>query len=140
MDTPRKIVTTCALAAASALGASEAAAFTDQEKATAYFQSDYQYCDARKIAAVWGRDVYGGKLVIGGKILSGLTHLADADIESTGRSVYCEWQELGLSYDDAVKLANFWGRSVSDAKSKAMQMASDTGARAFRLRMAHALR
>ena len=137
----KKLLAKAAIATASAFGvATEADARSDREKQQAYFNSEYQYCDAIKIASVWGTDGYRGKLILGDKVLSGLTNLADADIASTGRNVPCRWRDLGLTYQDAEKLAAYWGRTVGDAKAKAEQMASDMGGKQFHRRMGHVYR
>ena len=73
---------TGALAAATAffvMSASPAAyaQYSDRQAENAYFNSNYGFCDAKKIANVWGTDAYEGKLIIGNKILAGLTRLAD---------------------------------------------------------------
>ncbi len=137
----KKFLAKCAIATASAVGAAGVAhAQSDPQKQQAYFNSDYQYCDALKIASVWGTDGYNGKLILGAKVLAGLTNLADADIASTGRNVPCRWRDLGLRYEDAQKLATFWGRSVGEAKTKAEQMASQIGGKRFHEQMGHVYR
>lgn len=110
--------------------------FSENQVIGAYDRSPYGYCDAKKIASVWNVDFYQGKLVLGRKILSGLTHLADSDIASTRNRVYCSWQETDLSYADAVALGNFWGRPAHEAKQKVEQMTSETGTKRFREDMA----
>ena len=140
MNSAKKMAAKCAIATASVMAVADtASAQSEAERQNAYFQSGYQYCDARKIAAVWNTDGYGGKLVIGGKVLAGLTHLADADIASTGYSVPCTWRDAGFTYDDAVRLAAFWGESIGDAKTKIIDYASQRGAWQFRRDMSHVL-
>ena len=104
-----------------------------------YFASEYGYCDARKVANVWNTDPFSAKAIIGGKIANGLTHLVDADIASTAGRVSCDWGELGLGWDQAVALANYWGRSPGEAKAKAGDIASDLGHKGFMRTMAHVL-
>jgi len=105
----------------------------------AYYNSQYGYCDAKKIARVWGTDAGQGKTIIGNKLLAGLTHLANADIKSTdvstanqSRQVYCSWEETDLSYRDAVALGRYWNQSPNQAKTTAAYMASKMGT--FKLR------
>lgn len=105
----------------------------------AYFNSAYGFCDAKKVARVWGRNIGQAKAVIGTKILNNLTHLIDSDIRSTRNSVTCSWQETDLTYNDARRLANFWGRPTHEAKQKASRMVSEMGTKRFRLVMARAL-
>lgn len=106
-------------------------AFQDQASLSAYYQSEYGYCDAMKVAHVWGTDLASAKAVIGSKILGGLTHLLDQDIASTASSVQCSWIDLGLTYDNAVALAEFWGVGVEQAKVQAAANASQLGHRGF---------
>ncbi|WP_297737114.1 hypothetical protein [uncultured Maricaulis sp.] len=104
-----------------------------------FFSSEYGYCDARKVAHVWNTDPFSAKAIIGGKIANGLTNLVDADIASTAGRVSCEWGELGLTWDQAVALADYWGRSPGEAKAKAGDIASDLGHKGFMRTMAHVL-
>lgn len=117
-----------AITAASFAGVS---AFQDQASLSAYYQSEYGYCDAMKVAHVWGTDIASAKAVIGSKILGGLTHLLDQDIASTASSVRCSWADLGLTYENAVALAGFWGVGVEQAKVQAASSASQLGHRGF---------
>ncbi|MCQ0990198.1 hypothetical protein [Jiella marina] len=105
----------------------------------AYASSPYDYCDAKKVAAVWGISVSRAKSVIGRKILQGNQRLLNADIDSTARSVRCSIVDIGLSYRDAEKLAAYWGRTSSDAKAKAAAIASQYGGGKFRIMMAHVI-
>lgn len=100
-----------------------------------FFTSDYGYCDALKVAHVWGTDVGAAKAIIGSKIANDLTDLVDADIASTSRSVACNWVDTGLDFDDANTLADFWGVSVGEAKSKATAYTSEWGNRGFHERL-----
>ena len=97
---------------------------------SAYADSDYGFCDAKKIASVWGQSVWEGKITISNKINAGITHLADADIESA-RNVSCDWTEAGLNFEDAQRLADFWGNSVDEAKSKVATRMSEIGHKRF---------
>jgi hypothetical protein len=106
----------------------------------AYLNSPYGYCDAKKVAYVWGRTVGEAKAVIGNKVLSNLQHLIDQDIQSTRGQVSCTYQETELSYRDAEKLGRYWGRPTHEAKQKATSMVSDMGTKRFREVMAGALR
>jgi|GEM_PF-1753068 len=116
-------------------------AFTQQNRAhlDLFFASEYGYCDARKVAHVWNTDPFSAKAIIGGKIANGLTDLVNSDIASTSGRVACDWGELGLGWDQAVALANYWGRSPGEAKAKAGDMASDLGHRGFMRTMEHVL-
>lgn len=106
----------------------------------AYGSSKYGYCDAKKIAKVWGGSIDAAKAIIGQKILNNLQSLADADIASTRSSVRCDWGDTQLSYEDAEKLAKVWGRSVESAKTKATRLVSEMGNKKFLQTMADVLR
>ena len=106
--------------------------FTEPAQAQSYAHqtfanSDYGYCDAKKVASVWNVGLGQAKVVIGNKILGNLTHLIDADIARTAGRVYCSWEDLQMSYNDAVALGNFWGRQPYEAKTKASNMATQMG-------------
>jgi hypothetical protein len=97
----------------------------------AFFNSSYDYWDARVLADLWGQSVYDSKARIGRKILWGKQDVAileqflvDARIKhleliantSTPAS-YPYYQESGYTYDDAEVLAKFWGdASPMDSK------------------------
>lgn len=133
---PKKLLAKCAIVTASAVaGAQSADAQTARDKDNAYFNSAYTFCDAKKIGVVWNQNAYGGKQVIGAKILSGLTHLADADIKSTSRTVACTFRELELTYEDAQRLASYWNMSVGQAKTHAEALGSKWGGKELRRRL-----
>jgi hypothetical protein len=104
----------------------------------AYASSIYDYCDAKKIAAVWNTSVGQAKVVIGQKILGNLTGALNQDIQSATH-VRCDLNDIGLSYQDAEKLANYWGRTVGDAKGKAIDIASRYGGAKFRSLVANVI-
>jgi hypothetical protein len=88
---------------------------------SAYANSRYEYCDAKMVAALWGLDVYAGKLRIGNKILYGIADIVEEDLtNSRQRGNSCNFNETGFSYRDARRLSNAWGGrlSVWDAKTK----------------------
>lgn len=95
-----------------------------------YAASEYGFCDAKKIASVWGTSIWEGKMILSNKISAGLTDLADADIQSAN-DVRCDWTEAELTYDDAARLAVFWGQSIDDAKAKVGDLMSDMGHKRF---------
>ena len=94
---------------------------------TAFANSDYGYCDAKKVASVWSVGIGQAKVVIGNKVLGSLSHLIDADISSTSGRVRCSWEDLQMSYDDALALGNYWNRQPFEAKAKAANLASRSG-------------
>jgi hypothetical protein len=91
-----------------------------------FFQSDYTYCDAKMLAAVWGKDVYENKLVIGGKLLNGAQDILEEALrQSRAAGARCVWNDLGYNQSDAEKLAAAWGgSSIVDAQSKAAELYS----------------
>ena len=85
-----------------------------------YASSGYTYCDAKLMGAIYGRDAYQGKLLIGQKIANGIGSnipLMLRNSRSYGNS--CEWSDTGLSYEDAQALSQYWGVSTPQAKVKA---------------------
>jgi hypothetical protein len=103
-----------------------------------YFHSRYGYCDAKKVASVWKTDVGGAKVVIGNKIRQRITGLVDQDIASAS-GVRCAWEETDLTFQDARRLAAYWGRPIEAAKFKAANLVSDMGTKKFRATvLAHA--
>ena len=100
--------------------------------ALAYQRSDYGYCDAKKVAAVWGVSIGDAKVVIGNKILGNRTHLINADIASTRNTVRCGWAELEMTYQDAVEMARYWNIQPHEAKLKAERFVSEDGKKVFR--------
>ncbi len=132
----RRMIFASAAAVTSVLGFGAHAQSPELE---AYAQSKYGFCDAKKIAAVWKKGVGEAKAVIGAKILGNLQDLADADIASTKDTVSCDWDDTGLTFDDAMKLAAYWGRDSIEAKQKAAQMTSELGNKKFLEVMADAL-
>ncbi len=98
---------------------------------TAFSHNGYGYCDAKKVAEVWGVNPDWAKSVIGNKLMSGRANLLDADIASTAETVSCAWAETGLSYFSAEVLSNYWGVSVAEAKARATQEMSEQGYQRF---------
>ncbi|NJM72337.1 MAG: hypothetical protein HC862_20400 [Scytonema sp. RU_4_4] len=97
----------------------------------AFFNSKYDYWDARVLADYWGQSVQDAKARMGRKILWGRTDIAileqflvDARVKALqsvkraqNPSSYKFFRESTYTYDDANALAKFWGdRSVMDAK------------------------
>lgn len=114
-----------------ALAVSQFSEAQTQTYIAAFSNSAYGYCDAKKVAHVWGTDIYAAKAVIGSKIVGGLTHLLDQDIASTAASVPCSFADMGLTYDQAVALSDLWGVSVWEAKEQAATVGSQVGHKGF---------
>ena len=87
----------------------------------AFANSNYNYCDAKLIAALLGQDPYRGKLGIGNKIINRIEeNIEPALVASRQRGNSCSFEETDYTYNDAQALSNAWGGriSVGDAKLK----------------------
>jgi len=90
----------------------------------AYANSQYTYCDAKMVAALWGEDAYRGKIEMGAKILGGHGYLIEERFaDSRQRGNACNFDETDFTYDDAQNLSATWASnggslSVWDAKTK----------------------
>ena len=104
-----------------------------------FFNSAYGYCDALKVADVWNVGIDEAKAVIGNKISNGWTDLLDVDIASTSDSVTCSWLDTGLTFADAMALADYWGLDVNKAKVRAAGEASQLGFKRFTENLVHIL-
>ncbi len=104
---------------------------TQEQELQAFFNSKYDYWDARVLADYWGQSVSDAKARMGRKILWGPENVAilnqflvDARVNALqsvrpakNPSSYKFFRESNYSYDDAKTLARFWGdRSPMDAK------------------------
>ena len=92
----------------------------DQANFERYAASTYNYCDAKMIGAIFDRDPWGGKIIIGQKIANGIgSNIPLMLRESRTQGNKCGWQDLPHSYSDAEKLGRYWGTSTWEAKTKA---------------------
>jgi hypothetical protein len=104
---------------------------TEQKELQAFFNSKYDYWDARILSDFWGQSLQDSKARMGRKILWGPENVAildqflvDARVKAlqsvkpaNNPSTYKFFRESNYSYDDASALAKFWGdRSPMDAK------------------------
>jgi hypothetical protein len=78
--------------------------------------TDYNMCDAKKIAKSWKVSFAQAKATIGTKILNNLENLVDQDIEKT--TARCRWGDSGLTFEDAENLAVFWKQTVPEVKAR----------------------
>ncbi len=100
-----------------------AVAQSETDYTQAFFNSDYTYCDAKLVGALWNMDPYEGKVQIGMKIVGGYEENLVSILEmSRNRGNSCEWADTGLTYGDAETLAGVWGTTPWDAKARAAQM------------------
>ena len=96
----------------------------------AYDNSPFGYCDAKVLGALWGEDTYTAKSSIGRFILdnqkgalhdklSGARRHALDDFGN--REIRCHYDDIGISYEDAVLLGAFWGIDTWEAKMRVEQ-------------------
>jgi hypothetical protein len=95
-----------------------------QDEYSAFFSSGYTYCDAKLMGALYGQDADGGKIIIGQKINNGIeSNIRVTLAESRRQGNTCEWEDTGLSYNDALTMARVWGYADPyDAKLKAARL------------------
>lgn len=99
-----------------------AAAQTNEENLEAFQNSRYNYCDAKLLGAVWGKDPFGGKMEVGYKIIHGLESNLEALLgESRTKDNTCTWEDTGLTPQDARTLASVWETNVRDARAIAAE-------------------
>ena len=108
--------------------ASPALAQSAPDHSAHYFsQTTYGYCDATLIAGLWGESVTEAKSTIGYKLSNGLeSTLKDALAEARKKALVafdnnrlrCSYHLLGYSYEDAEKLAAYWGTDPWEAKQR----------------------
>lgn len=96
---------------------------SESDYVRAFGNSAYTYCDAKLVGQLWGMDPYQGKVQIGMKILGGYAdNLVDVLSASRNRGFACEWGDIGLTYQDAERLAALWSVETWEAKARAARM------------------
>lgn len=96
---------------------------TKEESLAAFDASDYTYCDAKLIAAGIAESVEGGKIRIGGKILTGTADQLPGRLAGARQYASCTWADTQHSYDDAEVLAGVWGLADANvAKDKVAKL------------------
>ena len=95
-----------------------------QDEYDTFFSSGYTYCDAKMMGALYGEDADGGKVIIGQKIINGIeSNIRVTLAQSRREGNTCEGEDTGLSYDDALVMADVWGfDDPYDAKLKAARL------------------
>ncbi|CAL1692080.1 hypothetical protein MMB232_02236 [Brevundimonas subvibrioides] len=95
-----------------------------QDAYATFFSSGYTYCDAKMMGALYGQDADGGKVIIGQKVSNGIgSNIRVTLAESRRLGNTCEWEDTGLSYNDALVMAEVWGfDDPYDAKLKAARL------------------
>jgi hypothetical protein len=84
-----------------------------------FFSSGYDYWDAAVLSEFWGMSMIESKAYIGRKLAWGgqskallQQHMLDARMKALGRVDELKlFFDAGFGYDDAAKLAEFWGDS-----------------------------
>jgi hypothetical protein len=96
---------------------------TPNDDLASFFTSGYTYCDAKVLAAHWKSSLDDAKATVGVKVGRGITdyvkdelRLARAEAQKDP-SRGCRFDETGLRYGDAQKLAKLWKTSVDKAKA-----------------------
>jgi len=101
---------------------------------TFYQTGGYTYCDAKLLAGLWNQSVWDAKVIAGDKLAHGLAdavrdQLQDARNQADRNNIRCTFEDADnprYTYDDAVKLAAFWGEPTPyDAKLKIGRLLQD---------------
>ncbi len=94
---------------------------------THYVNSSYSYCDAKVLGALWGEDAFTAKSSIGQMLMRDERDLLDDKLtgcreraleQLDNREIRCHYDDFGVTYDDAVALASFWGIDSWEAKMR----------------------
>jgi len=121
--------TTAAFAATTAMTSIPAGAQSTSASVGAFYQSgEFTYCDAKMLAVYWRNTPYDAKVLAGQKILAGgynvlkdvLKQAVAASLRQGVRCTFADANNPPYSYNDAVKLARYWGNGMTpyDAKLK----------------------
>ena len=88
-----------------------------------FLTSTYTYCDAKLVAGLWSISVDQAKAEIGQKILNGLGDNVPVILKEARVAHACEWADTPHTYEDAERLAAFWGLGDPyDAKLKVAKL------------------
>lgn len=94
----------------------------DAKALDAFFNSQYTYDDAERLARLWGQaDAYAGKKLIGAKILNGQEKLIPFLLKSAPGNNSDEksldmFFKSDYTYDDALLLSQLWNIDIVEAK------------------------
>jgi hypothetical protein len=94
----------------------------DTNAVSAYLRSDFTICDAKVLATAWGTNLHEAKVSIGQKITNMGRGFAATAVDGNReaaiqRGLQCNYQDEGLSYEDAARLATQWNQSIPEAKA-----------------------
>lgn len=95
-------------------------------QANTFLNNGYNYCDARILGLFWGMGPDQAKIEGGRKIQGGGGQVLRGEIMPMARNRFkCEWSDTGHTYQDAERLAAYWGYATPlDAKMKVVQVYS----------------
>jgi len=109
-----------------------AALVVQQNPVQAFYDSEnYTYCDAKLLSAYWGVSPWDSKVRAGTKAIAKEYNVIEDYLKSARsyaleHNVRCTWQDGNnpdYRYDDASKLAKYWGKATPwDAKLKIERM------------------
>ena len=95
----------------------------DAKALDAFFNSQYTYDDAERLARLWGQpNAYAGKKLIGAKILNGQEKLIPFLLKSVPGNNNSDEKSLDMffksdyTYDDALLLSQLWNIDIVEAK------------------------
>jgi len=103
----------------------------------AFESASYTYCDAKLLANYWGKEIMDSKIRAGGKLLQGQRQALEKTLKQARKGAkqqqqktkqpVCQYDTVGgYTYDDAVLLAQDWGKpSAWEAKLKIEQLLLD---------------
>lgn len=93
-----------------------------------FVDSKYEYCDAKVLGALWGEDTYDAKLSIGRMLVAGEQDTLEQKLTLRRQYVLdhfddqwdgrCRYDDVGVNYEDAVMLGEFWGVDTWEAKMR----------------------
>ena len=124
----RSLVTVLALAA-------PGMAFADKGADAFYHQTKYTYCDAKMLAGLWKQSMADTKARIGRKIDAGGASLKYLDGEighakdhaRKDHASRCDFNDIGLTFDDIQRVATVWKQSPGEIKSLVESKILDVG-------------
>jgi hypothetical protein len=99
------LVTTSLTFAGAALAKSAA-----KDPVDVFFENGFTYCDAKLVAAMWSIDAMQAKAELGRKIVNlGVPATQAAVAMARTAGTVCDWVDVPHTYEDAERLAAYWG-------------------------------
>jgi hypothetical protein len=91
-------------------GAALASAQPAKDPVDVFFDSGFTYCDAKLVAALWRMDPLQAKAELGQKVIRLGVPAAQGVVAAARNSgTRCDWIDVPHSYEDAERLAAYWG-------------------------------